>query len=438
MEKPPENPIVQVRALSEYRELYNEYWRNILYYGGRYSGKSKHTGDALLVRGRKKRLRIGCFREIQKTIKDSSHKLLKDGIDQYGFRDYYVTNEAITNTVTGTEFIFKGLRHDIQQIKSMEGLDVAWVEEAQSVTDESLDVLTPTIRKPGSQLIFTFNRFTELDPVYVRYVLNTPPRTFTKQVNYDVLQRVGLLSPEIALEIEHDKKNNPALYAHKWLGEPIGQDENSIIPRSRAMGAMNRNIRGEGTVEVGVDVARMGDDKTVFYMVKGLRTLGYEVHSKLRIPDICDKLELFIDSNKRIPLKIDDTGVGGGVTDEMIRRGYTVIPINFGGEPENKDLYPNLISEAWFNLLSVIGKASLPLNQDLLMQLTTRLWTQDMKGRRVVESKKDYKKRGYKSPDLADACIIAFYRKKSVSFRNREKKPDEPKPFTAGWQNEVF
>ena len=127
------------------------------------------------------------------------------------------------------------------------------------------------------------------------------------------------------------------------------------------------------------------------------------------------------------------------MTDEMIKRGYNIIPINFGGEPDDKDLYPNLISEAWFHLLSVIDEAELPMDQDLLMELTTRLWQQDNKGRRVIESKKDYKKRGYKSPDWADACVIAYYRNMTTSFSppNREKS-EAIKPFTAGWRNKSW
>lgn len=430
---------VKIKFLNEYRELFNPDWRNLVFHGGRYSGKSWHFAVALLLIGRNRKIRALCTREIQKTIKDSVHKLLKDIIEKYGFVDYIVTNDAVRNVVTGSDFLFAGLHHDIQQIKSMEGIDICWVEEAQATTDESIDVLTPTIRKPGSQLWFSYNRFTELDPVHVKYAMHTPPHTFIKQVNYDVLDRAGLLSPEIALEIAHDKKNNPELYAHKWLGEPISQDEASIIPRDRVMAAMNRTIKAEGTVEVGVDVASMGSDRTVLWMVKGLKTLGYEVYTKQRAPKTADKVEKFVDFNKRIPIKVDDTGVGEGVTNELIGRGYTVIPFNFGGEAEDKDMYVNTISEAWFNLLSVIDEAELPMDQELLMELTTRFWDLTKKGQRMVESKKDYKKRGYKSPDLADACILAYYRNMTASFKEPDKdKPDEAKPFTAGFRKMEF
>ena len=111
---------------------------------------------------------------------------------------------------------------------------------------------------------------------------------------------------------------------------------------------------------------------------------------------------------KHIEIKIDDTGVGGGVTDEMIKRGYKVVPVNFGGKASDENKYPNWISEAWFHMAEVMSEAELPQSDELLMELSTRLWKQDSKGKRRVESKDDYKKRGFRSPDLADACIICY------------------------------
>lgn len=398
----------RIKIPTEFRELFNEEWRYIVYYGGRSGGKSRAVAEALLIRGRQKQLRILCTREVQNTIRDSVHKLLKDLVEKYEFTDYEVLKDSITNTITGTEFIFKGLKHNITEIKSMEGIDLCWVEEAQSITNESLDILTPTIRKPGSQLIFTFNRLTDLDPVFVRYVLNKPPKTYVKKVNYDVLDSLGLLPDVIRMELENDR-DTPALFAHKWLGEPLGQAEFSIIDRTEVLNSMQREIEADGQIEIGVDVARMGGDRTVFWKRKGLRTLGFEVYTKLRTTEICDLLEKFADFNKACLLKIDDTGVGGGVTDEMMKREYNVMAINFGGEPADKDKYPNWISEAWFYMAEVIPTAQLPLNNDLVLELSTRQWKQDTKGKRRVESKIEYKKRGFRSPDLADACIICYY-----------------------------
>ena len=93
----------------------------------------------------------------------------------------------------------------------------------------------------------------------------------------------------------------------------------------------------------------------------------------------------------------------------MIARGYNVIPINFGAKASNSDKYPNLISEAWFYLQSIIDQISITNDKDLLVELSNREWKMDSKGRRGVESKDDYKKRGFRSPDLADATILCFY-----------------------------
>lgn len=416
--KPPEQPSVRIKFLKQYKELFNPYWRNIVFHGGRASGKSQHVGLALVLRGREKKLRILCTREIQKTIADSVHKLLKDIIDSHNFTDYVVTDKAIRNTITGTEFIFSGLRHNVNEIKSMEGIDIAWVEEAQSITEASLKVLSPTIRKEGSQLIFTFNRLNELDPVYVRYVMQERAKTYIAKVNFDVLMKAGLLPETIRMEMEEDKAS-PETFAHVWLGEPLAQTEMSIINRNMALEAMQRQTKAVGGIEIGVDVARMGGDRSVFWKRKGLTTIGTETYSQLRLTDLADRLEDFAEfkKNKIVKgveqlgtlIKIDDTGVGGGLTDIMIQRGYNVMAINFGSSASDPDKYPNWISEAWFYMTTILEEAELPLDDDLLMELTTRQWKQDNKGRRAVESKGEYKKRGYRSPDKADACIICYY-----------------------------
>lgn len=398
---------IKIKFVAAFKELFNKKWRNIVFYGGRAGGKSQAVALALLLRGRNEKYRVLCTREYQNSIADSVHKLLKDLIDKYEFTDYEILKDRITNTVTGTEFIFKGLHNNVVEIKSTEGIDICWVEEAQSITKASLDILTPTIRKQGSQLIFTYNRMNELDPVHVQYALKQSDTTYVKKVNYDILDAIGLLPDVIKLEIEADKSDSE-LFAHKWLGEPLGQSERSIVPRSAILEAMNRKIDDDGATEYGVDVARMGDDRTVFWHRKGLKTVKYRVLQHLRTTEVCDQLEAFANFDKESLIKIDDTGVGGGVTDEMFKRGYSVHAINFGGVAGDNDKYPNWISEAWFNMKDIMPECQLPMNSDLLMELSTRQWNQDTKGKRRVESKNEYKKRGFRSPDLADACIICY------------------------------
>lgn len=399
---------LKIKFLKAFKELFNPAWRYIVLYGGRSSGKSHSVALALLIRGRKDQLRILCTREVQNTIKDSVHKLLADLVDKHQMIEYEVQKDSIRNTITGTEFIFKGLRHNTNEIKSTEGIDICWVEEAQSITKASIDILTPTIRKNGSQIIFTFNRFDELDPVFVEFVMNKPANTYVKKINYDVLERAGLLPDVIKEEIEKDR-DKPELFAHKWLGEPISQSDKALISRNKILDAMNRTVEDDGAIEIGVDVARMGGDRTVLWKRKGLKTVSYKVYEGLRTTETCDMIEKFINYDKEVTIKVDDTGVGGGVTDELLKREYyNTVAINFGGSAGDRDKYPNWISEAWFRLANIIDDIQLPFNSDLLMELSTRQWSQDVKGRRKVETKNEYKKRGFRSPDLADACIICY------------------------------
>lgn len=393
-----------------YKELFNTKWRHIVYHGGRGSGKSTAVAYSLLLRGRQTKLRILATREYQNSISDSVHKLLKDLIEKHGFTDYIVQNDTIKNTITGTEFIFKGLKKDSQAIKSLEGIDIAWVEEAQSITESSIDILIPTIRKAGSQLIWTFNRLTELDPVYVKLCMHPSDDTFVARVNSDILESIGQLPQVLIDEREKSRANDdPDLFAHIWLGEPIGQGDTAIIPRTAALEAMNRTIEDDGAVIVGADIARMGGDRIVFWMRKGLKTIANASYTKKRTTETCDLLEDFVGFAKDIEVRIDDTGVGGGVTDEMLKRGYTETKaVNFGSKAIDTDKYPNWISEAWFHMADIIKEIELPMNPDLLMELTTRQWKMDNKGKRRVEGKDDYKKRGFRSPDLADAAIICY------------------------------
>lgn len=215
---------MQIEIPIEYKRLFDTDWREAAIYGGRYSLKSHTVARALLIRARQKKTRVACFREFQNSIADSSHQLLSDLIKQYDLPDFKVTDKTIVNTINGSDFLFKGLHHNEQAVKSTEGIDIAWVEEAQTVSTNSLEVLTPTVRKPGSQLIYTYNRLLEDDPVHTRLVLDGRPNTLIIHANYDIAEKYGWLPDVVKNEIESDKVNRPGLYKHKWLGEPVNQE----------------------------------------------------------------------------------------------------------------------------------------------------------------------------------------------------------------------
>lgn len=393
----------------EYARLFDKDWRIMVIHGGRYSLKSHTVARGLLIMAMQDKLRILCSRELQNSIADSSHQLLADLIEQYELPGFIIQRDSITNTLTGSEFLFKGLRNNTQNIKSLEGIDIAWVDEAQVITQASIDTLTPTIRKPGSKIIWTLNRLNELDPVYATYALRPRKDVVVLNINYDVAEKYGWLPKEIKDEIEYDKENNPELYNHKWLGLPMDQTDNAIINRGNILNAMQRDIEGEGQIEIGCDVARMGNDRTEIVMRKGLKEIARETYTKLRTTEVVDKIAAMAQYDKSVLIKVDDTGVGGGVTDELKKQGYNVLPINFGSRAVEPDKYTNLISEAWFYMQAIMDEAQLKMDNDLLMELSNRRWKMDTKGRRQVESKDDYKKRGYRSPDKADATILCFY-----------------------------
>lgn len=205
---------------NEFKRLFDTDWREAAIYGGRYSLKSHTVARYLLIRARQEKTRIACFREFQNSISESSHQLLKDLIEFYKLKDFEVTNNSIVNKLNGSDFIFKGLWGNEQSIKSIEGIDIAWVEEAQTASSSSLEILTPTVRKDNSKIIYTYNRLLDDDPVHNRLVMEGRPNTLVINVNYDIAIKYGMMPEVIRLEMEDDKEKRPSLYRHKWLGEP--------------------------------------------------------------------------------------------------------------------------------------------------------------------------------------------------------------------------
>jgi len=208
----------------EFKRLFDDDWREAAVYGGRYSLKSHTVARYLLITARQKKTRVACFREFQNSIAESSHQLLSDLINEYELKDFVITDNAIVNKINGSDFIFKGLHRNEQSIKSIEGIDIAWIEEAQTVSKESIEVLTPTVRKDGSKLIYTYNRLLEDDPVHTRLVIEGRPNTLIINVNYDIALKYGMMPEVIRLEMEDDKAKRPALYNYKWLGLPNSKE----------------------------------------------------------------------------------------------------------------------------------------------------------------------------------------------------------------------
>jgi phage terminase large subunit len=186
--------------------------------GGRDGSKSWIVSRALLELGAAKQEFIVCARENMNSIADSCHRLLQQQIELLGMQDQWDVEKArIRHRWNGTEFVFKGLRHNPDAIKSLEGATKLWVEEAQSVSKDSWDKAIPTIRRPGSEIWLTWNPQLETDDTWRRFVVNPPPDCLDICINFsDNPWSSEVLKPEREkLEVD-----DPDEYSHIWLGQP--------------------------------------------------------------------------------------------------------------------------------------------------------------------------------------------------------------------------
>jgi phage terminase large subunit len=208
-------PNVEVDFTEEFEGLFEPH-RYKVRWGGRGARKSWEIARALLIFAHAGWERILCARELQNSIKDSVHRLLQDQMGLIGLSAWFeVTQTSIRHKVTGAEFIFKGLKHNANEIKSTEGVTKCWVEEAQVVSKESWEMLIPTIRREKSEIWVSFNPLEETDDTYQRFVINPPPDCDILKVNYDS-------NPDLTQVLELERlymlKEDPDAYDHVWLG----------------------------------------------------------------------------------------------------------------------------------------------------------------------------------------------------------------------------
>ncbi|QOG52114.1 PBSX family phage terminase large subunit [Neisseria gonorrhoeae] len=196
-------------------------------YGGRGGGKSHGAASALLALGAQRPLRILCVREIQKSMRDTVHRLLKDKVAQLGLGHFYEITDFEIRGANGTLFVFSGLQsHTVDSIKSFEGIDIVWVEEGHGVSKKSWDVLTPTIRKEGSEIWITLNPDMETDETYRRFIAMPSEDTWLCEINW----RDNPWFPE-ALNRERLKAQrsmNKEDYGNIWEGMPRMVSEGAV------------------------------------------------------------------------------------------------------------------------------------------------------------------------------------------------------------------
>lgn len=204
-----------------------DHYRYKVAYGGRGSAKSWSYARALILRAVNEKTLILCTREIQKSIEESVYRLLVNQIHAMGLSGAFeILKTKIICRATKSEFVFAGLRHNMDNLKSFEGANIVWIEEAHTVSKESWDKLIPTIRAAGSEIWITFNPELEDDETYQRFVLNPPDNSHVCFVNYednpwfpDVLQQ----------EMEDCKRRSLKDWRHIWRGECMQAIDGAIF-----------------------------------------------------------------------------------------------------------------------------------------------------------------------------------------------------------------
>jgi phage terminase large subunit len=215
-------------------------------WGGRGGARSWTVARVLLIKAAQSKLRILCTREMQSSLRDSVHQLLRDQIDLMQLPGFSVTDREIRHTVTGSVFLFEGLRYNVSRVKSLEGIDICWVEEAERISARSWQVLIPTIRKSGSEIWITFNPDQEGDATYQRFIVHTPKDTWEQQINWE---DNPWLTEELRAEKDYAYETDPEAAAHVWGGDLRTISEAQILRGKWVVRefTVSRDAKGEPT-----------------------------------------------------------------------------------------------------------------------------------------------------------------------------------------------
>lgn len=340
---------------------------------------------------------------------------LCDTIERLGYPNWKITDTYLENKKTKSRIVFKGLK-DIRAAKSVKGyesFDIVWVDEAETVIQDSWDLLIPTIRKDNSELFVTFNRYEEFDPVYNEFCLVPNEKILVIPINWrdnPYFTSRNKWDMEKMKELDYDK------YLNVWEGEPIAQIENAVIPQRLVREAVERNIKNpEGDLSVGVDMAAFGGDFITFYMRKGYKIIASEKHKNQDVLKTGEDLNNFIlrnGGNIYIEIKIDLGGIDGGGLPPVMRKIYkyeNVIGVNFGGTSKDKDNYANIATEMYFDVLKIMPYIDMPDDKLLRQDLTCRKYGYNEKRQKKIEKKKDFKEKYKHSPDDGDGFLLCYY-----------------------------
>jgi len=413
--------------------------RHRVLYGGRASSKSYEFAGMAGGIASQYQTRFLCVRRYQNKIKESVYTLIKDQIERFQFPGFNVLASSIEHE-NGSEFVFYGIERNTDEIKSFEGADILWIEEAHNLTKDQWEILKPTIRKEGSEIWISFNPKLVTDFVYQRFIVNPPADTRVRLINYP---QNPFLSDTARRDIEDLKAEDYEDYEHVYLGVPRTDDDMAVIKRTWLEAAVDADkVLGldiSGARTVGYDVADSGADKNACAIFDGAVCVNMDEWAAPEDELVQSAKRAWAHTAKKGRLIYDSIGVGAQVgstlKEQRVKGGY--YKFNAGGAVMNPDReyapkikndekFENLKAQAWqdvadrlrntYNavtkgmkypdseLISIRG--DLPKLEKLKTELATPRKRYSKRGLDMLETKDEMAKRGIESPNLADAFIM--------------------------------
>lgn len=394
---------------------FNEF-RCFLCRGGRGGGKSHTIARFLLYLASLKKIRILCGRETQTSMKDSVHQLLSDIIKKYKLNFTVKGNEIIHND-TGSVFLFIGLREQgIDNVKSLEGVDICWIEEAQSLTPKSIDYLVPTIRKKNSKIILSGNPDTVDDAWLVKFT----GRKDTLVININ-LDDNPFADEVLKLEAQICRERSEEDYQHIWLGVPqssFGDYLYNFDYLRQAQDLAINKIDGYNNRIMGVDVAGAGEDSSVAVILRQTSSIFWVVEhiEKWKESDTTNtigRIISLISQYKPVATIQDTCGIGKPIYDRIKEIGSLTNYIDFNGaeKPLNLDYVLNKRAESYVIFREYLCRNEIFINKnniELLEDLRATRFKYAKDKIQILE-KSEIKKSLGRSPDTADAFVMAVW-----------------------------
>jgi phage terminase large subunit len=420
-------------------------FRYFLAEGGRGGGKSQAIARFILYLAGHFKLRIVCGREIQKSIDESVYTILKDLIIENQL-NFEVQAQKIIHRKTGTEINFKGFREQGSvNIKGLEGVDILWIDEAQAITQHTLDILIPTIRKSKAKVLFSMNRHLKNDPVYKEF----KSREDCLHIHIDYFDN-PFCSAELIHEAELCKENRPDDYGHIWLGEPLEEADNFLFTEQKLDDCKNTDFIGCGHHEMvmGVDLARYGEDKCVATIIQKRGPLKFDIKhierwGKKNLMESTGRIVDLMTRFKLDAVAIDADGLVG-VCDRLTELKYNINEFHGGwsgkDHVEAHTSYANVKTEWFHKLADLVNMGYMgEIPQQTIDSLLTVMFTHKSNGQKIIISKEIMRSKGFKSPDEADSIMMALYATQFIG-RKIEENEDFKTPMqgTRGQESNPF